>query len=130
MEKTQTDTKIECLEKAIQTDIGSSGRFFPYIQKYEFEALLFSSKQVFVENYEAKIANDIAKIIDKYPTPEEINDNPTTAPSKRLLSIIPDYNKVIDGNLIALEVGITQILKQCPRFKAWIELLKSELIMV
>lgn len=130
MEKTQANTKIECLEQAMQTDIGSSDRFFPYIQKYEFEALLFSSKQVFVENYEEKIANDIAKIIDKYLTPEEINDNPTTAPSKRLLSIIPDYNKVIDGNLIALEVGITQILKQCPRFKEWIELLKSKLITV
>ena len=32
-----------------------------------------------------------------------------------------DYEKVIEGNLIALEVGMNEILIKCPRFKAWIE---------
>ena len=38
-----------------------------------------------------------------------------------LLAIKEDYDKVLEGNLIALEVGINDILSKCPRFKAWID---------
>lgn len=51
----------------------------------------------------------------------ENNTCPTGAPSKRLLAIKENYDKVIEGNLIALEIGIEKILEKCPRFKAWIE---------
>jgi hypothetical protein len=43
------DARIKCLEKEIQADIGGE-RFLPYIQKHEFEALLFSSNSGF-ESY-------------------------------------------------------------------------------
>jgi len=36
------------------------------------------------------------------------------------LAIKSDYNKVLEGNLIALEVGIKTILEKCPRFAEWI----------
>jgi len=45
------------------------------------------------------------------------------APSKRLLAIQPSYDKVMQGNLIALEVGIGQMLGKCPRFREWVDLL-------
>ena len=45
------------------------------------------------------------------------------APSKRLLRIVPEYDKVMFGNIIALEIGITTILEKCPRFRAWTETL-------
>ena len=38
--------------------------------------------------------------------PEDINSTPSGAPSKRLAAIKPDYNKVLEGNLIAMEIGI------------------------
>lgn len=31
------------------------------------------------------------------------------------------YEKVFEGNMIALEVGITTMLEKCPRFKNWVE---------
>ena len=33
-----------------------------------------------------------------------------------MAAIKPDYNKVLEGNLIAMEIGINVILERCPRF--------------
>jgi hypothetical protein len=119
-ERTSLD-KVKKLEESISFDINDN-RFFPYIQLHEFEALLFSSIQGF--NYYWKQPNillKINKIFEEFPNPEDINDNPNTAPSKRLISIIPEYDKIVYGNLIALEIGINTIIERCPRFKNWIE---------
>ena len=123
----RVDERIACLESAIKADIAPNNPyFFPYIQKYEFEALLFSSNRGFERYYESEIAEQTAEIIGNYPNPEEINDNSTTAPSKRLIKIVPEYNKVLTGNILALEIGLETILQKCPRFNNWIEgLLKA-----
>ncbi len=115
-----TDDHIKCLEDAIRKDIGSD-IFFPYIQKHEFEALLFSSNRGFESFYEKNISNQTAQIIEKYSNPEEINDNPNTSPSNRLKQIVPEYNKILAGNIIALEIGLGEMVEKCPRFKNWIE---------
>jgi hypothetical protein len=114
------DERIKCLEDAIKADIGSD-IFIPYIQKHEFEALLFSSNQGFEYCFEPREAKETAKIITLYPNPEEINDHPHTAPSKRLENIRPKYSKPLEGNIIALEIGLPVVLEKCPRFKNWIE---------
>jgi hypothetical protein len=116
------DTKLDCLEEAIKQDISPDNPLFlPYIQKHEFEALLFSSNSGFEYCFEANEAKETAKIIKDNSNPEEINDHPMTSPSKRLESIRPTYSKVLEGNTIALEVGIDKILEKCPRFRNWIE---------
>jgi len=119
--------KVLCLEKAIEEDI-SDNRFIPYIQLHEFEALLFSSNIGFEKYFEMLIFNKTKNIINKYENPELINDNPTTSPSKRLLSIINNYDKVIHGNIIALEIGFSTILEKCKRFENWINLIKQKII--
>lgn len=120
--KISVDEKIACLEQEAKNDIAPNNyKFFPYIQKHEFESLLFSSNKGFESCYEKKVADQTAQIIKQYENPEEINDNPQTAPSKRLLDIVPEYDKILDGNIIALEIGIHQILEKCPRFRNWIE---------
>lgn len=118
------DDRLNCLEKAIREDIGSE-RFFPYIQKHEFEALLFSSNAGFENYYESKIARETARIVENYSNPEEINDKPATSPSNRLVRIVPEYRKVLAGNIIALHIGIETILAKCPRFRNWMETLIS-----
>jgi len=116
------DDRLNCLENAIRKDIGSE-RVFPYIQKHEFEALLFSSNIGFENYYEGKIARETARIIQNHSNPEEINDKPATSPSNRLLQIVPEYKKVLAGNIFALHIGIETILAKCPRFRRWIETL-------
>ena len=116
--------KADEMEKCIGDDI-SDNRFIPYIQLHEFEALLYSSNVGFEAYFSDKEQQQTKKIIDEYPNPEDINSSPEKAPSKRLLAIKNDYDKVIEGNMIASEVGLEQIMNKCPRFKAWIDKLIS-----
>lgn len=121
----KADQKIEILENGLIKDINHPN-FIPYIQKFEFEALLFSNNQGFSRMYnEPSIAQATQAIIDEYKNPEEINNHPNTAPSKRIQKILEaqgmTYNKIFEGNLIALEIGIHNILEKCPRFRAWVE---------
>ena len=129
MKQSSVEAKINCLEKAIAQSINDR-RFIPYIQKHEFEALLYSSNRGFETYFDEGVFNRTQAIMDVYPNPEDINDNPQTAPSKRLDNITQTvlkrkYDKVNDGNTIALEIGIDAIIEKCPRFKAWVETLQT-----
>lgn len=110
------------LEEQLFADINNRN-FLPYIQMHEFEALLYSSKTGFIEylqfNPEKHKAFD--KIFTQFRNPEEINDNPATAPSKRILAAFPDYNKKSDGVLISSHITLSVIMKKCPHFRQWIE---------
>jgi hypothetical protein len=124
--------RLTFLEKAIVEDIQIEKKSYfpnlmPYIQLHEFEALVFSSLDAIkslYSNEDAKL-NELERIIAKYPNPEDINDSPKTAPSKRLKNdqLIRGYNKINDGIMIIEEAGINVILKKCPRFKNWAETL-------
>ena len=120
MEIPDETARIEALEASINDDIGDR-RFFAYIQRHEFEALLFSSNAGFKYYFPDQCARQTAEIIASYTSPEDINSSPEGAPSKRLLAIKPDYNKVLEGNVIAIEVGIETMLSKCPRFSKWFE---------
>lgn len=114
------EQRVQFMEQIIAKDINDS-RFIPYIQLHEFEALLFASNKGFEYYFSDKESQQTSEIVALYPNPEQINSSPQKSPSKRLLAIKSNYDKVIEGNLIALEIGIRQILNQCPRFKAWME---------
>ena len=44
-----------------------------------------------------------------------------------MLSIISEYEKVIYGNLIILQNGIDSILRKCPRFRNWVNVIQNKL---
>lgn len=113
------DEKIACMEEAFAEDIGFYN-FIPYIQKYEFESLLFSSDGGFKKHCEVDQWAKTKKIIDAYENPENINNSPETSPSNRLKAIIPGYNKILLGTLIGMEIGINSMLEKCPRFRRWV----------
>jgi hypothetical protein len=123
-DKIDSTKRVEYLEESMKLDTKclNNNIILPYIQVHEFEALLFSSIDGFKAYWESqpKIIKEISNIITKYDNPEDINDKPTTAPSLRLKSLIPNYEKILYGNLIALEIGIEKILEKCPRFCQWI----------
>lgn len=119
------DTRIDRLEAAIN-EVVDDRRFFAYIQKHEFETLLFSDNKGFEYYFTNECAKETGKIISDYDSPEDINSSPSGAPSKRLLAIKPDYNKVLEGNLIALGIGIDIILARCSRFARWIKTIEEK----
>lgn len=114
-----SEKRVSILEKALADKI-SDLRFVPYIQRYEFEALVFASNSGFEKYCDEAQSSKTAEIVGSFDNPEDINSSPETAPSKRLQAIIPDYNKVLLGNLLAIEVGMDTIISRCPRFSEWV----------
>ncbi len=112
--------QVAMMEAEIEKDIADR-RFVPYIQMHEFEALLFSSDSGVKKYWTTEKCQKVDEIIAAFDNPEYINTSPEGAPSKRLLDISPDYQKILDGNIFALEIGIDKILAQCPRFAAWVQ---------
>ena len=102
-------------------------RVIPYIQKHEFEGLLFSNVDAFANAIDAteESVEELRSIREKFPTPEDINDNSETAPSKRIVKVISQYEKVVYGSLIAMEIGLDAIRAECPRFSDWLTRLES-----
>ncbi len=104
-------------------------RVFPYVQRHEFEGLLFSNVERFTtlptEDVDAACVQELRRIRRQFPTPEDINDSPNNAPSKRISALIPKYSKRVDGPLVAEETGLCRIRAQCPRFHKWLTRLES-----
>lgn len=102
-------------------------RVFSYVQRHEFEALLFSDVPAFsrVLGIPRNADAALAGVRAQFASPEDINDSPDTSPSKRILGAIPNYNKVTDGSDIAREMGLEAMRKECPRFAAWLTRIES-----
>ena len=100
---------------------------FSYVQRYEFEGLLFSDVSTFESLVDVPVdsVKALHDIRTRFYTPEDINDDKDTAPSKRIKSLIPSYNKVVDGSLLAMEMGLNKIRAECPRFNAWVTRLEN-----
>ncbi|MAC11264.1 MAG: hypothetical protein CMN74_03355 [Sphingorhabdus sp.] len=104
----------------------ASQRFHPYVMMHEFEALLFSDCLTFAEaiGYDDR-AEALQAVRDQFHDPEHINDSPQTAPSKRVARIVPGYDKVLFGNVAALEIGLARIRAECPSFNDWVTFLEN-----
>lgn len=101
-------------------------RFIPFVVMHEFEGLLFSDCARFSIGIERPdLESSFQKIRDTFDSPEEINDSPTHAPSKRILQLMPDYQKPLFGNLAVLEIGLERIRHECHHFHAWLERIEA-----
>ena len=96
-------------------------RFVPYVMMHEFEALLFSDCERFARGIgQPELAARFEKVLQSFASPEEINDSPLTAPSKRVIEIVPTYQKPFHGNVAALEIGLDAMRAACPTFDDWV----------
>ena len=101
-------------------------RFVPYVMMHEFEAMLFSDCAAFARGIGSPdLVPSFQAIRDEFGNPEEIDDSPLTAPSKRIEMLIPAYQKLTQGLLAIQEIGLATIRDQCPHFRTWLERLES-----
>lgn len=126
--KKRGNRNIDELEQSLldQVPADKKQRFIPYVQKYEFEALLFSDPQIVVN--ELQNPNELTSlqtILKKYGAPENINDGYDTCPSRRLINHFPGYNKKLHGPTICKKIGLPKIRSQCQRFNDWITKLEQ-----
>jgi hypothetical protein len=125
--------KALCVQEAIRDDLSTgmghrydTRRIVPFVVMHEFEGLLFSDGAAFSRGiHRPDLEASLQTIRDAFATPEEINDSPDTAPSKRVEALVPGYEKPLFGVLAVLEIGLARIRKECPHFDAWLKELES-----
>jgi hypothetical protein len=105
-------------------------RFLPYVQMHEFEALLFSDVEKFawvLDGWDDAARKALSAIRSEFPTPEDINNHRDTAPSRRILTVFRngEYSKTEHGPLIAEDIGIAAIRRECAQFDAWVASLEA-----
>ena len=102
-------------------------KIVPYVQRHEFEGLLFSQVNAFdsVPGADHAALQQLQSIRAQFSSPEDINDGSNTAPSKRIEQLFTSYNKRVNGPQIAQVIGISTIRAQCPRFNEWVTWLES-----
>jgi len=113
--------RIHFLEQEFSNDINNR-RFLPYLQMHEFEALVFAAHENFhfaFPNQPNKI-RQIRSIVDQFTSPEEIDNDIHTAPSKRLKRIFTTYQKIVHSGLILSRFSVDTLRSRCPHFNEWL----------
>lgn len=121
--------RLNVLKHALHADVvGEAGcqpdRFIPYIQPYEFEALLFSDVPTLtrIEPGWATASGALAAARAAAESPEHINDRPETKPAAHLERELshPSYRKRRHGPIAAQRIGLSKIEAECAFFAAWL----------
>jgi hypothetical protein len=132
----QTGETVSGLEERIAARLGAPRNLIPYVQLHEYEALLLSDPAIVATYFRAPAVEAIArKAIAVAGGPEQVNDNPSTAPSKRLEawtrahapSVLHYWKatKTRHAPLLAARLTLPVIRAACPRFNAWVTQLET-----
>lgn len=124
------------LQARMSAGLGNPRNLIVYVQRHEFEALLLSDPGTAAEYFQAPaMAAEIAKAIATAGSPEDVNDRPETAPSKRLEEWTTRHapanrrfskrNKVLHGADLARHITLPVIRRACPRFALWLKRLEA-----
>ena len=125
--------RAESVERGISEDVARSfgggfdrRRFIPYVMMHEFEGLLFSDPDRFARGIgRPDLTSQFQAIRSQFQTPEEINDSPDTAPSKRVINLYKGYQKPLMGVHAVEEIGLDAIRRECLLFNRWIDALEE-----
>ena len=110
---------------AFQADIGQ-GNFIAHLLIHEYEGLLFSAPDAFGGWFDdPEVVNALTAVRNGVDSPEHINDGVTTAPSKRILGVCNQYDKVAHGSLIALDIGLDKIRQERALFDSWVRSIEA-----
>lgn len=131
--ETAPDILEPAIASAVAREIGPNfnpNLFVPYIQLHEVESLLFAGPAEMAEVFQQPdLEEGFAEIVATCGGCELINNNPQTAPSKRIQNLFPGYKKGSSVNAhayrIAQHIGMERIRRQCPHFNEWINKLEQ-----
>jgi Domain of unknown function (DUF4276) len=118
--------RVVHVETAVTGYFNSPPRFVPFLALHEFEAWLFSSPTELPRVMtEPQKRPQFEAIRAGVATPEEINERPQFAPSKRIATLFPAYKKTLHGPTAAARIGLAQIRAECPHFNEWMNNLEA-----
>lgn len=116
--------KAEFLEAELAKDIAQRN-FIPNLLVHEFEALLFVQIDAFKQWMDDDRLLEPLRAVRGTTLPEDINDSPHTAPSKRIVAAMAGYQKTFHGPLIACDIGLDAMRRECPHFAGWLQRLEA-----
>lgn len=125
-----SSAKALAIEAAWKADLNDH-RFLPNLLLHEYETLILSSPKSLLAAYPGmdQAIDDLCREIAGFHNPEDINDSPITAPSKRIIKAFKaynnDYDKIGGGALAILELGLDAIRRKCPKFDNWLKKLEA-----
>lgn len=112
--------RVQHVEEAFADDIGDR-RLLPHAALHEFESLVFSDLEacawVFSEGADLEPLRNARASVS---SPEEINEGPRTAPSKRILACDPAFQKTLHGPMAVEAIGLQKLREECPHFHRWV----------
>lgn len=119
--------KVKAIEDALKADI-DDWRFIPYIQLHEFEALILSDPACLSAQFQDN-EDGIRRLVAlaaQFESPEHIDEGVDSAPSKRIIREIPEYEgrKASAGPTLAANVGLPTLRQKCVHFGEWIDRLE------
>ena len=119
---------VKALEKHFAKDIDDK-RFIPHLQLHEYETVLFADPSAFAFAFDdcGDAVAGLKKVAASFKNIEHINDGRATAPSKRIVQLLPEYEhrKTDAGVDIAEFIGLVMMRKKCRHFDEWVTKLEE-----
>ena len=116
------------VEAALSAHFGEP-RFLPYVQMFEFEALVLAALDGLKElnSSHASALEALQTECERIGDFETINDGPDTHPARRIEAVLPGFlrTKVDDGPSALRRVGLDSPRRWCPRFNQWLTRLEK-----
>ncbi len=113
----------------LQTVSCQPHRFIPYVQAYEFEALLFSDVKVLtsMEPTWERAYPALLHARQSVTSPEHINHGEATKPKARLEKELryPHFHNTTGGILAAKRIGLSKMEAECLHFGRWLKKLRT-----
>lgn len=118
--------RAQYLEEQFSKNIDQT-KFIPNLIIHEFEGLLYSDLEAFSDVIDGSITaiDNLKNETKSFLSPEHVNESQETAPSKRIKKHFPKYEKIIDGSLISLKIGLDVIRSKCVHFNEWMKKLEA-----
>jgi len=108
------------IEKIVEDDMRPHDNLMFNMELHEFEGYLFSQTAAFANIASKRQLDKLANIRRRHETPEHINEKYETSPSRRIIGILPKYQKLKDGIPIAERITIDKIAAECRHFANWL----------
>jgi len=119
--------RVAHVEAAWAATVGDR-RFVPNLALHEFEAWVYadpSRLEPWMFDDDPTVIAAIAAVTASHPTPEDIDEGPLTAPSKRLRRAFTAYQKPLHGSLAVSMIGLERVRAVCPHFASWLDRLEA-----
>jgi hypothetical protein len=113
--------RVTHVEIAVAQSFGAPSNFLPFLALHEFEAWLFSSGAELPRALnEPHKQPEFEAVRAGVTTPEEINERPEFAPSRRISALFPAYKKTLHGPTVSARIGLDTIRAECPHLNDWV----------